>query len=79
LYTEAWLHLLTTVGGVELVDQNELADLRRAAQDKAHKRNQILEFHTPCGQTIRAMTRDWDTENPVVPCELVKHNCNGAR
>ena len=79
LYTEAWLHLLTTVGGVELVDQNELADLRRTAQKQEHRRNQILEFHTPCGATIRAMVKDFDTDHPVVPCELVNHNCNGAR
>lgn len=79
IYLEAIIALLETVGGVELVDQTEAANLRRAAQSNARKRNQILEFHTPCGAVVRAMTRDWDTEHPVVPCELVTHTCNGAR
>lgn len=78
IYLEAIISLLETQGGVELVDQNELADLRRAAQKQEHRRNQILEFHTPCGATIRAMAKDFDTDHPTVPCELVNHNC-GAR
>lgn len=78
IYLEAIIALLETEGGVELVDQNELADLRRAAQKQEHRRNQILEFHTPCGATIRAMVKDFNTDHPQVPCELVKHNC-GAR
>jgi len=78
IWLEAVIALLQTEGGVELVDQNELADLRRAAQKQEHRRNQILEFHTPCGATIRAMVKDFDTDHPTVPCELVNHNC-GAR
>lgn len=75
IYCEAWLELLTTVGGVELLDRQELADLRAAAATKEHRRNQMLTFTTPCGATLRAMAKDFDTDHPSVPCELVNHEC----
>jgi hypothetical protein len=75
IYCEAWLHLVETVGDVTMVDNTELADLRAAAAVRESKRNQMVEFHTPCGQRIRAMARGFDTEHPEVPCELVNHQC----
>lgn len=79
LVLEAIIHLLREQGGVELVDKTELADLRAAAAVNEAKRNAALEFHTPCGTTLRVMVRDFDTQHPQVPCELVKHDCPRTR
>ncbi len=77
IWLEAIIHLIETEGGVELVDKAELADLREAAAEREHKRNQMLEFHTPCGATVRAMARGFDTTKAEVPCALVVHQCGG--
>lgn len=73
IYFEAWLHLLSEE--VALVPHDELADLRAAAVVREPKRNQMIEFTTPCGQRVRAMARGWDTEHPTIPCEMVRHEC----
>lgn len=75
IYCETWLHALQTVCNVTIIDNDELADLRAAAATKEHRRNQMLTFTTPCGAQIRAMAKDFDTDHPSVPCELVNHEC----
>ena len=79
IYSEGWIHTLETVCNVTLVDNDELAELRAAAQAQEYRRNQALNFTTPCGQTVRAMVRGFDTQHPTVPCEMVRHECKGRR
>ena len=79
IYCETWLALLEDVGEVTLVPNTELAELRAAAAQDEPRRNQVLHFNTPCGAQLRAMVRDFDTDHPQVPCELVQHECKGNR
>lgn len=73
VYREAWVHALETECNVALVDNDELADLRAAAAAREPKRNQMIEFHTPCGMAMRAMARG--SIPPTPPCRAVRHEC----
>lgn len=75
IYCEGWLSLVETVCNVTLIDNDELAELKAAALAKEYRRNQALTFHTPCGATLRAMVRGFDTDDPEVPCDMVRHDC----
>lgn len=79
-FTEALLHLAEKKG-YELVDGNELRDLRAAAAANEGKRNAIKQCRTVCGQpAYRIMFRDFDTDEPVVPCAAAPgHECKAAR
>ncbi|MCH9728396.1 MAG: hypothetical protein K0U84_01710 [Actinomycetia bacterium] len=78
-FLEAVLHLIETVGEVELIDRAEVADLRAAAAANEAKRHQTLTFTTRCGTTLRAMVRDFNTTEPKVPCDMVIHDCKGKQ
>ncbi len=69
LFLEALFALLQREYGVELVDARELADLRAAAAPREHKRNEVKRFMFECGQpAFRVMVKDFDSDNPVIPC-----------
>lgn len=80
IYTETWIHTLETVCNVTLVDNTELADLhaelatlRAVANPKA---NELKTIKATCGNPAgRAMVRNLHTPEPVLPCEMVKHEC----
>lgn len=67
IWLEAVLALVETEGGVTLVDNAELADLRAAAVSNEGKRNQQKDLHCRCGTKLaRLSIRDFDTEHPTV-------------
>lgn len=77
-FAKLWLEAIIALiedNGVTIIDNADLADLQAAAAAHEHRRNQTLTFHTPCGHTLRAMVKGFDTQNPTVPCELVNHEC----
>ena len=75
IWLEAVITLIENEGGVELMEKDVAADLRAAAAVREPKRNQVMEFHTPCGQKVRAMARGFDTGSAEIPCALVVHQC----
>ena len=74
LWLEAVIALIESEG-VTLIDNDKLADLQAAAAAKEHRRNELLQFHTPCGASIRAMARGFDTGHVELPCSMVNHEC----
>jgi hypothetical protein len=79
IYCQAWIATLETVCNVTLIDNDELAELRAAAAVNERRRNEKLDFHTPCGMVVTAMARGFDTGHVTIPCEMVRHECKGRR
>jgi hypothetical protein len=83
IYTQAWIHLVKTVTGIDLNDPElapeRQAEIRAAAAVNERRRNEKIDFHTPCGAKITAMARGFDTGRVTVPCEMVRHECKGKR
>lgn len=84
IYCEAWLALLENIGGVTLVPNAELAELRaELAQWRAiaePKANEMKTINAVCGAPAgRVMARGLHTDQPVFPCEMVIHDCKGKR
>ena len=82
IYCEAWLALVEDVGGVTLIPNAELAELRaELAQWRAIAEPKANEMKTPkakCGAPVgRVMARDLHTDTPTFPCEMVIHDCKG--
>lgn len=73
LVLEAIIHLLRDKGGVELVDKATLADLTAAAAVNEPRRNQQKQFRGSCGAPLfRAMVKDFDTDHPVISCDVLR-------
>ena len=74
---EAILHLVQTVGGVDLVPHDQHADEQAAAAANETKRNAIKVF---CCETcdkalFRVMVKGFDTNRPTVPAAVKAHEC----
>lgn len=80
VFLECVIRLLETEGDVELVDKATAADLRTAASFNEGKRNMVKQCVTMCGQpAFRIMFKDFDTDQPRVPCAAVAgHVCGGV-
>ena len=71
LFLEFVFHIIETKAGCSIVDTRELADLRAAAASREHKRNEMKHFTFECGKpAFRVMVKDFDTDNPIVPCAV---------
>ena len=73
-FLDAVIHLLRTEGRVELIDQDQLADLRAAAASQETARNKTIEIFCRCGTKLgRLSVLDFDTDHPRVNGpELIK-------
>ncbi|UJL29940.1 hypothetical protein HZU38_05415 [Mycolicibacterium vanbaalenii] len=79
-FLEALLHLAEE-RGYELVSSVELAEKTAAATVNEGKRNAIKQCRTVCGEpAYRIMFRDFNTDEPIVPCETAPgHDCKARR
>lgn len=81
-FCEAFLHLMSTLG-VETIDAQELANLRKAAEANEPNRVQRVNVLTDCGaEAFRCVIRDWDTKHPRVACSVMaglgRGDCNNG-
>lgn len=72
-WLEAVLHLIESVGNVELVDKAELTRLRAATREREPKRNEIKPVHCATCNTVlfRCNIRDFDTDHPRITPEVI--------
>lgn len=71
MFLEAVLWMFETKLGVVPIKAAELADLRAAAAANEGKRNAVKRFMFECGApAFRVMVRDFDSDNPIVPCAV---------
>lgn len=71
MFLEAVLFMFQSKFGVVPIEAAELADLRAAAAANEGKRNAMKLFHFACGApAFRVMVKDFDSDNPIVPCAV---------
>ncbi|XTP37102.1 hypothetical protein ACORG1_13170 [Mycobacterium sp. TJFP1] len=80
-FLEALSHLADTLGYEAFTPKAEMAELRAAASVNEDKRNAIKQCRTACGEpAYRIMFRDFNTDEPIVPCETAPgHDCKARR